>query len=135
MHGSVTNFRFVFRIIWLTLDSIMYLLTGGDDNAVDLTQVEVTDEGIICTPLAEVLDAHTSTVTGVLFLGDSRYLSIGIDQNIRIWRVEERRLSCIYEGYTFVPDVCGITEISVKGTKRRFVVFGTGLEMLEFEHV
>lgn len=111
----------------------MYLLSGGDDNAVHLMQVEVTDENITLTTIAGVLDAHTSTVTGVLFLDDSRYLSIGIDQKIRLWKVEERSLLCIYEGYTFVPDVCGIAELGVKGDKRRFVVFGTGMELLEFQ--
>jgi hypothetical protein len=92
----------------------------------------LTSDSITCTPLADVLNAHTSTVTGVVFLNKSRYLSVGIDQKIRFWKAEEGNLSCIYEGYTFVPDVCGITEIGVKGTKRRFVVYGTGMELLEF---
>jgi hypothetical protein len=87
----------------------------------------------MCSPVAGVLDAHTSTVTGVLFLGSSRYLSVGIDQKIRLWIEEGGKLLCIYEGYTFVPDVCGIAEIGVNGKIRRFVVFGTGMELLEWQ--
>ena len=110
----------------------MHLLTGGDDNAVHLTEIKLVSEEIRCTLLAGVLNAHTSTVTGVLFLDRSRYLSVGIDQKIKIWKAEAGKLSCTYEGYTFVPDVCGITEIGVNGTERRFVVYGTGMELLEF---
>lgn len=110
----------------------MHLLTGGDDNAVHLTEIKLASVEITCTHLAGVLKAHTSTVTGALFLDRSRYLSVGIDQKIKLWKAEKGRLSCTYEGYTFVPDVCGITDIGVKGTKRRIVVYGTGMELLEF---
>jgi len=34
------------------------------------------------------------------------------------------------EAYTFVPDVGGMIEIGVKDGKRRFVVFGTGMELI-----
>ena len=95
--------------------------------------MEVTQKDIICTPLAKVLGAHTSTVTGVLFLGGSRYLSVGIDQKIRIWKDEGERLWLFCEGYTFVPDVCGIADLGLKEDRRRFVVFGTGMELLEWQ--
>jgi hypothetical protein len=91
------------------------------------------EQQIICQPIAVVLDAHTSTVTGVLSLGNSKFLSVGIDQKIRMWKVSGHGLTCLYEGYTFVPDVGGFIEIGVEGSKRRFVIFGTGIELIELE--
>jgi hypothetical protein len=82
--------------------------------------------------LASVLDAHTSTITGVLSLGDTKFLSIGIDQNIRIWKFDGTRLNCLSIAYTFVPDVGGIVEIGVPSMQRKFVVFGTGMELISW---
>lgn len=107
-------------------------MTGGDDNAIHLTRVTIEPE-ITCKPVAAVLDAHTSTVTGVLSLGNSKFLSVGIDQKIRMWKISGYGMTCLYEGYTFVPDVGGFIEIGVKGRKRRFVIFGTGIELIELE--
>lgn len=120
----------------LMTESSVYLLTGGDDNAIHLT--EVTFEGESRTtfkPIASVLDAHTSTITGVLNLGSLEFLSVGIDQVIRIWKFDGEKLICRYKADTFVPDVGGIVEIGVQGSKRRFVVFGTGMELLAWEEL
>lgn len=116
----------------LTTESVAYLLTGGDDNAVHLTEV-VFDDGIACKLLASVLDGHTSTVTGVLHLGNLQFLSVGIDQKIAMWKFEGTKLTAVYEAYTFVPDVCGVIDIGVQRGKRRFVVYGTGMELIALE--
>jgi hypothetical protein len=107
-------------------------VTGGDDNAIHLTRVMIEQENT-CKPIAAVLEAHTSTVTGVLSLGNSKFLSVGIDQKIRMWKVSGDGLTCLYESYTFVPDVGGFIEIGVKGRKRQFVIFGTGIELIELD--
>jgi WD repeat-containing protein 6 len=108
------------------------MITGGDDNAIQLSEISISSS-ITWRILALVRDAHTSTVTGVLSWGISEYLSIGIDQRIRLWRYEDGNLNCVFDGYTFVPDVCGIVDVGVSGEKRRLVVYGTGIEMLELE--
>jgi len=108
------------------------MFTGGDDNAVHLVELVIRSE-VTCTLLASVLDAHASTVTGVLSLGKSRFLSVGIDQNIRIWKFDGSGLMCLCKAYTFVPDVGGIVEIGVRERKRSFVIFGTGMELISWE--
>jgi hypothetical protein len=113
-------------------DSTIQLLTGGDDNAIHLTKIVLHPE-LSCVPIASVLSAHTSTVTGVLSLGNSRFMSVGIDQNIKIWEFNGENLLCRGSGYTFVPDVCGIIEIGVSDGKRRFVIFGTGMELIAWK--
>ena len=110
-------------------DSSIYVVTGGDDNAIQLTEVTI-NSFIICRTLATVSDAHTSTVTGVQFLGDSRYLSVGIDQKIRFWKYGDGVFAQISEFYTFVPDVCGVVDLGVYGEERRLAVYGTGIELL-----
>lgn len=117
----------------LITDTSVYLLTGGDDNAIHLSEVSFEGEGKCAfRPIASVLDAHTSTITGVLNLGGLKFLSIGIDQVVRVWKFDGENLISRYKGYTFVPDVGGIIEIGVQGGKRRFVIFGTGMEMISW---
>jgi WD repeat-containing protein 6 len=107
------------------------MITGGDDNAIYLNEIEIGDV-ISCRLLASKTKAHTSTVTEVLSLGNSVYLSVSIDQIIRVWELNIGRLVCIFEAYTFVPDVCGIIEIDGNDYERRFVVYGTGMELVAF---
>jgi hypothetical protein len=114
------------------IENIVYLFTGGDDNAVHLTEVNF-GTSLRCRLISSFLDAHTSTITGVLDLGNLQFLSIGIDQCIRVWGYNGHNLVCLHKAYTFVADVCGIVEIGISESKRRFVVFGTGMEMIAWE--
>jgi len=111
---------------------VVQMFTGGDDNAVHLVELTVASE-VTCKLLASVLAAHASTVTGVLSLGKTKFLSVGIDQNIRFWKLDGTSLICLSKAYTFVPDVGGIVEIGVQARKRSFVVFGTGMELISWE--
>jgi WD40 repeat protein len=108
------------------------MLTGGDDNAVHLTEVTI-NPSLSFKSISSVLDAHASTVTGLLAFGRSRYLSVGIDQNICIWDSKSGNLNLVQRFYTFVPDVGGVVEIGVQGGKRRIVIFGTGIEMIALD--
>jgi hypothetical protein len=116
------------------IETSVYLLTGGDDNAIHLTEVTFKAESEITYRIvASVRNAHTSTITGILNLGNLRFLSVGIDQVIKVWKLDEETLFCKYKASTFVPDVGGIIEIGVQAGKRRFVVFGTGMEMIAWD--
>jgi WD40 repeat protein len=118
----------------LTKASKVLLFTGGDDNAVHLTEVNLNSE-ISTRNISSVPDAHASTITGVLHLGDMHFLSCGIDQAVKVWRLEGEKLVCLYKCHTGVPDVGGIVEIGGDLGKRRFVVFGTGMEMIAWNRL
>jgi hypothetical protein len=109
--------------------SKVLLFTGGDDNALNLAEVEFNSE-ISIRRIALVPDAHASTVTGVLYLGNMHFLSCGIDQAIKVWRLGGENLVCLYKCHTCVPDVGGVVEIGGDREQRRFVVFGTGMEVI-----
>ena len=113
----------------LTKASKLLLFTGGDDSAVHITEVTLTPE-ISTRNIASIPDAHASTITGVLYLGDMHFLSCGIDQTVKIWKLEEDELIFFHKCHTGVPDVGGIVEIGGDPARRRFVVFGTGMEMI-----
>jgi hypothetical protein len=104
------------------------MISGGDDNAIHLSEIGITDI-ISRRLLGSEEKAHSSTVTGLLSLGDSTYISIGIDQRIRVWAFRDGQITCIFEAYTFVPDVCGMVEIDGNQHKRRFIAYGTGMEL------
>ena len=134
MHRNDCYFRYSKSFAIVTVETTMFLLTGGDDGAIHLTEVSFEAERkIIFKRIASAIDVHTSTITGVLSLGDLEFLSVGIDQIIRIWKFDGERLVCRYRAYTYVPDVGGIIEIGVHGGKRRFVVFGMGMEMITWD--
>jgi len=114
------------------IDNVLHMFTGGDDNAIHLVELTFAPR-VTCKLLASVLNAHASTVTGVLSLGRMKYLSVGIDQNIKMWKLDGVKLACIGKAYTFVPDVGGIVDIGVQERKRRFVVFGTGMELISWK--
>lgn len=108
------------------------LLTGGDDNAIHLTEMTL-DPDISRRRIASVPDAHASTITGVRSLGGMNFLSCGIDQAINVWGLDGDKLVCMYKCHTYVPDVGGIVEIPGDLARRRFVVFGTGMEMIAWD--
>jgi hypothetical protein len=85
--------------------------------------------------ISSVPDAHASTITGVLYLGDMHFLSCGIDQVVNVWRLDGEELICLYKWHTGVPDAGGIVEIGGDLAKKRFVVFGTGMEMISWNLV
>ena len=114
---------------YLMIASKVLLFTGGDDNAICITVVTFSPD-MSTRRIASVPNAHASSITGVLSLGDMRFLSCGIDQTIKFWRLDGEKLLCLYKCHTCVPDVGGIVEISAETAKRRFVVFGTGMEMI-----
>lgn len=116
----------------LTLAHMFHAFTGGDDNAIHLSEVSF-GETVAFHLLASVPDAHASTITGVLSLGNSRFASVGIDQMIRLWQFDGNRLLCFHRAYSFVSDICGILEVGIQEEKRRFVVYGTGMEFVEWE--
>jgi WD40 repeat protein len=116
----------------LTKASKVFLFTGGDDNAIHLTEVTLNPD-ISTRNISSVLDAHASTITGVLYLGAMHFLSCGIDQAVKVWRLDGEELICLYKCHTGVPDVGGIVEIGEDPAKRRFVIFGTGMEMIALD--
>ena len=122
------------RVLSLILirEHLVHLFTGGDDNAVHLVELTFARE-ISCKHLACIPEAHASTVTGVLSLGEMKLLSVGIDQYIRIWKYDGANLTHLYEAYTFVPDVGGIVEIGAQSRHRCFVIFGTGMELISWK--
>lgn len=114
------------------IENVLHMFTGGDDNALHFVELTLTPN-VTHKSLASIIDAHASTVTGVLSLGRMRFLSVDIDQNIKIWKYDGASLICLCKVYTFVPDVAGIVEIGVQEKKRRFMVFGTGMELVSWE--
>jgi len=66
-------------------------------------------------------------------LGNSSYLSVGVDQKLLLWRYENGSLLHLLSGYTFVPDVCGILDLGIFGVKRKIVAYGSGMELIELQ--
>jgi WD40 repeat protein len=116
----------------LMVESEVEIVTGGDDNAIHLTKI-MMGETITWESIATILDSHTSTVMGVLSLGNLKFLSVGIDQKIRIWKITGVHIIHLYEDYTVISDVGGFIEIDIQENKRQFVIFGTGMELLQLD--
>ena len=63
-------------------------------------------------------------------LGSHEFVSVSVDQKVRMWRYINGAPVIYHDGYTVVPDVCGILDLGVVERERRFVIYGTGMELL-----
>ncbi|KAG5513465.1 hypothetical protein PMAC_000896 [Pneumocystis sp. 'macacae'] len=116
-------------------DGKYLLITGGDDNKINLTEIIVKlDSGsykISCNIIIDKFNAHNSSITGLVLSKSKLLISIAIDQKLKIWKIGSSQLIFLSEFYTYVADPCGISIAKVVN-KEILVVYGIGLEVFSF---
>ncbi|KAK6333115.1 hypothetical protein TWF718_010938 [Orbilia javanica] len=128
------------------------VLTGGDDTAISVSRIifeqdlskPVTKVSGITTRLLE--RAHASAVTALASLGRKsftpngqgvEFLSSGVDQQVKRWRVEVGentaigKVEVVEDIYVSVPDVSSLALVDIGDDAQRLVVGGVGVEVLE----
>jgi WD repeat-containing protein 6 len=137
-------------------DSLGFVATGGDDNAVGFTLLlkEAGEESLHSPEFRTILipKAHAAAVTAVKVLEhveiQGKYqlaiVSVGNDQRVKMWTVElplrpsvsleDVTVSKTYECWTCVADVSSLAMVgSANQSERNFlvVVVGVGMELLK----
>lgn len=102
------------------------LITGGDDNALVLSILTPTADGITLETVSFVEDAASATITGLSNVGNDKVFATSVDQIVRLWSISDDTLTCDSASYTTVADTgcCDTTEFN---GQHLGVVGGAGL--------
>lgn len=113
-------------------DRMLLVVTGGDDNALVLTNYLVTEDNSVVILEEQILtSAHCTQITGTRFLlpQGNWLVSAGVDQRLRLWQrvagsLQEHcsRLSCI-------PDIAAFTCWRKNNEDVIMVAGGEGLDV------
>ncbi|KAK3072567.1 WD repeat-containing protein 6, partial [Teratosphaeriaceae sp. CCFEE 6253] len=123
---------------WLPGSSHLFV-TGGDDNAIGLTLQPPPGDKMHTLFIPR---AHAAAVTGLAIIyaddGGLVFASAGLDQRLKIWRVDVDGASATVEGievkclksmFTAVADVSSLATCTLGNRGTGVVVAGVGMEM------
>ncbi|XP_058811782.1 WD repeat-containing protein 6 isoform X2 [Topomyia yanbarensis] len=128
-HASGIN---AFDVMSLDHNGLFLLGTGGDDQAVlvSVFRINTIKSGGFCFQLRSTIRqqcAHLGQVTGIRFIDEHTFWSVGIDQEVCLWHFTSKTMSI---GKTFpscVSDAKGLEK--VLGRNEVFV-YGCGFEFI-----
>lgn len=114
-------------------DSGIYLLTGGDDNALVvslLTPSANDNSSVYLDVIKREPEAASATITSISHVHNNLVAVVSVDQMIRLWSFTNDDLVCQEARYTTVADTgcCSVTTI---GGKHVIVVGGAGISTWE----
>ena len=86
-----------------------YLITGGDDNAITVSQFDNTSIKLI----DRVENAASATITSIGYVDDKSFITTSVDQIIRLWSFSLGKLVCHEARYTTIADTgcCDTTTV------------------------
>ncbi|KAI3403027.2 WDR6 [Candida oxycetoniae] len=83
-----------------------YLVTGGDDNALTISIITVSDSNdqLQFTLIDAEETAASATITSISKVDEKRVVVVSVDQIIRLWSFENDKLVCELAKFTTVAD-------------------------------
>ncbi|RWS01829.1 WD repeat-containing protein 6-like protein, partial [Dinothrombium tinctorium] len=119
-------------------DELLILLTGGDDASLKILLIDsVASNKILATTSKP--NAHSSSITGVLFLNSFLFITTSTDQRVILWKLVidietklvevlqlEMKISC-------VADIAGCNSIFISDETVLISVFGEGFQFYEID--
>ncbi|ODV88228.1 hypothetical protein CANARDRAFT_26382 [[Candida] arabinofermentans NRRL YB-2248] len=113
--------------IRFTSSTAVSIVTGGDDNALILSSVQLIEDqqssNLEVSVNAFDSNAASSTITSVKFIDDSRVLVTSVDQIVRLWSIDNEELSLLKDEYTTVADT-GCAAIADFGNGEKLALVG-----------
>ena len=103
-----------------------YLITGGDDNAITVSQFDNTSIKLI----DRVENAASATITSIGYVDDKSFITTSVDQIIRLWSFSLGKLVCHEARYTTIADT-GCCDTTTVNSKTLAVVGGAGISTWE----
>ncbi|XP_077992501.1 tRNA (34-2'-O)-methyltransferase regulator WDR6-like isoform X2 [Glandiceps talaboti] len=113
--------------------------TGGDDNALCVTLVELHAENathsITVKDQYSIPSAHAAQITGAHWMDSTTLVTVSIDQRLNVWTVEvkERQITSItfiYSKFVHVADVACMESWKDRNGMPYFLLSGVGLQLL-----
>ncbi|GAA5830671.1 hypothetical protein JCM5353_007581 [Sporobolomyces roseus] len=120
-------------------DSLILVATAGDDNAVSLERIELSEkDGLLAKSLDSTVlsDAHASTIQGLNFLSPNLLASSSVEQRLNLYSLNSRSklsLNLIQSTCLDVADCSAQDAIQIdeEGERWKVVVAGIGVEVVE----
>lgn len=103
-----------------------YLITGGDDNAITVSQVNNTSIKLI----DRVEDAASATITSIGYVDNKSFIATSVDQIVRLWTFSLGKLVCTGARYTTIADT-GCCDTTTVNNKTLAVIGGAGISTWE----
>ncbi|XP_033119459.1 WD repeat-containing protein 6-like isoform X2 [Anneissia japonica] len=115
-------------------DSGYLIITGGDDNAIHVTnlKVEVQTAAHMHFQVGDPCSApsaHATHISGLKFLDEQTFISSSIDQRLNTWKICHNNIDLIGSEFTHVADTSGLDTILIEG-KIHILIPGQGLQLL-----
>lgn len=81
-------------------------VSGGDDNSLVMTSLVFKNGTVTAKKVTSIEDAHSSTIAGISKISDSKFVTTSVDQNIKIWKIEEANntIRLLTSKYTTIAD-------------------------------
>lgn len=112
-------------------NNLFYHISGGDDNAISLAQLDLANNEAKKT--FTIPSAHATTITGLALVPHRdliKFVTIGVDQQVKLWKVSDSFDSIELEDnkYTTVADT-GSLDVASFGESAGILLGGSGLSL------
>ncbi len=90
------------------------IVTGGEDNAISLTFLNMESR---CLKSITEKNAHYSIVSGIRFIDRACFLSVSIDQRLKLWSIDWEKHNFSLE-HTELKCIADISDLCVSTANR-----------------
>lgn len=118
--------------VYAMQDRMLLVVTGGDDNALVLTNYLITEDNSVVVLEEQILNsAHSTQITGAKFLSPrgNWLVSTGVDQRLRLWQRVAGSLQEHCSRFSCIPDIAAFTCWRKNNEDVVMVVGGEGLDV------
>ncbi|QPG73680.1 hypothetical protein FOA43_000993 [Brettanomyces nanus] len=113
-------------------ESEIVIVTGGDDNSLILSKINMKNDAESDSVQVEVLsyisDAAASTITCVNMIDENRVVVSSVDQKFRVWSIKGGNLQLLDDEYTTVADI-GCAVVSEFNGVKMVLIGGAGVSV------
>lgn len=121
--------------VYAMQDRMLLVVTGGDDNALVLTNYLITEDNSVVVLEEQILNsAHATQITGTKFLASrgNWLVSTGVDQRLRLWQRVAGSLQEHCSRFSCIPDIAAFTCWRKNNEDVVMVVGGEGLDVTQY---
>lgn len=124
------DFRFV--------NETLFVLTGGDDNALKLTAISINEGNVCHCKTVNLSPMHSCQISGLRFLSNFEFVSAGIDQKVFRWKVnldneiDNLEHQVVGSHVSSIADISSLEIISSK-SNQLVLICGEGFELLSLK--
>ncbi|KAJ2797733.1 WD repeat-containing protein 6 [Coemansia guatemalensis] len=119
---------------------VVLVATGGDDGGVAIREIEIGEIQALLRMEARRIDAHASSVKGVVLLGNNTLGSVSTDQRLALWSLPKANLAssdaqlCLLAmSFTQVADPSALHLVQHCDNRSSLMVAGMGVEFVDVE--